>query len=124
MPRAHLASLLLGFATALASAQRATVYAQAPGSPIATGPLPGRPVLADMDRDGHLDIVLACGTCCGSPADPASGKVVWLRNDGRGRFAVADSVTVGPSVRKVAVGDLDGDGLPDVVAAEHDSYAV
>lgn len=89
------------------------------------GPMAGRPVLADMDRDGDLDVVLACGTCCGSRPDPTSGRVVVLCNDGHGVLqANGPGVPIGPSARKVAVGDLDGDGAPDVVAAEHDTFAV
>jgi hypothetical protein len=101
-------------------------FTPGPTSPIATGPMSGRPVLADLDGDLDLDLALACGTCCGSEPHPDSGRVKVFLNDGRGGFRVADEdgVAVGPSVRKVAVGDLDGDGRPDLVACEHDSYLV
>jgi hypothetical protein len=129
MPRRSppLATALLSLLamTANAQAPHDRTFVAAPGSPVLAGPLAGRPVLADMDGDGHLDVVLACGTCCGTPARPDSGRVLVLRNDGTGRLTPVDrGVVVGPSVRKVAVGDLDGDGRPDVVAAEHDRYEV
>lgn len=112
-----------------AAAQSVVVEASArgfsPGVSVFVGPMAGRPVLADMDCDGDLDVVLACGTCCGSRPDPRSGKVVVLENDGSGRLRpLANAVAIGPSARKIAVGDLDGDGLPDVAVAEHDTYAV
>jgi hypothetical protein len=49
-----------------------------------------------------------------------------LLGDGKGRFddAPGSPVKIASSVRKVALGDLDGDGALDVVAAEHDSYAL
>ncbi len=101
-------------------------FVEAPGSPIDVGPMAGRPAVADCNRDGNPDIVVACGTCCGSSPDPRSGHVAVLLGDGKGGFRMAEGVPVkvAPSVRKLALGDLDGDGAVDVVAAEHDSYDV
>jgi hypothetical protein len=93
------------------------------GRPIPVGPLAGRPVLADMNGDRKPDVVVACGTCCGSPADPASGHVVVLLGDGKGGFTPAEGSPhkVESSTRKVVVGDVNGDRRTDVVAASHDS---
>jgi hypothetical protein len=51
---------------------------------------------------------------------------VVLLGDGRGGFRpAADSpIKIGPSVRKVALGDVNRDGKLDVAAAEHNTYLV
>jgi hypothetical protein len=101
-------------------------FAAAPGSPYFVGPMAGRPVLGDMDRDGRLDIVVACGTCCGSKPSPESGHVAVLLNRGKEGFTGVKGprVTVGPSVPKVALADVNADGKLDVLCAEHDTYNV
>ncbi len=97
-------------------------FAQAPGSPIKVGPMTGRPTVADMNRDGHADIVVSCGTCCGSRPREDSGHVVVLLGDGTGAFKPAgERVRVGPGALKVAIGDANGDGNPDALAIEHDT---
>jgi alkyl hydroperoxide reductase subunit AhpC len=102
------------------------VFKMAPGSPIKVGPMAGDPVIADSNHDGNLDIILACGTCCGSPPDPLSGHVQILLGDGRGGFKPAQGspIPVGSSARKVAVGDANRDGHLDIFVAQHESYEV
>jgi hypothetical protein len=93
-------------------------------SPYPVGPMAGRPVVGDVNGDSRPDIVVACGTCCGSRPDDRSGHIVVLLGDGAGSFkpAPATPIKVGSSVRKVALGDLTGDKILDIVAAEHDSH--
>jgi hypothetical protein len=104
----------------------APAFAAAPNSPQMVGPMAGRPAVGDVDGDRVPDLVVACGTCCGSQPDPKSGHVVVLLGDGNGDFrdAPGSPIKAASSVRKVALGDLDGDGHLDFVAAQHDSYDV
>lgn len=101
-------------------------FKQVAGSPIAVGPMAGEPAVGDCNNDGNPDIVLACGTCCGSQPSPLSGHVMILLGDGRGGFtrAKGSPVTVAPSARKVALGDMNKDGKLDILVALHDSYEV
>jgi hypothetical protein len=89
---------------------------------IKVGPMTGRPAVADVNRDGKADIVVACGPCCGSPTSPESGHVVVLLGKGDGDFTWKDRIKVNPSARKVALGDLNGDGVLDMAVASHDTY--
>lgn len=65
--------------------------------------------LADVDHDGHLDVVIS--------NDQPDRKLIYL-NDGKGNFRVAG--TFGDPkwpTRYVTLADLNGDGYPDLIAA-------
>jgi hypothetical protein len=91
-----------------------------------TGTGPSEAVLADVNGDGKLDIVV-------SHVGPDTVSV--LLNNGDGTFQAPRDFAVGPFVRggpstlsglpnfrrDLAVADLNGDGFPDIVAVNHDS---
>ncbi|OUJ73541.1 hypothetical protein BXP70_14190 [Hymenobacter crusticola] len=82
--------------------------------PVGRGPY--QVVLADMDFDGLLDIFTA-----NSNHDPgAAGTVSVRRNLGYGNYYGADQeVPVGSNPHGLALGDLNGDGKLDIVAANY-----
>jgi hypothetical protein len=71
---------------------------------------------ADMNGDGHVDIVTGGGPAADVNAPSANNRVtLWLNAP---LTAVWPSVDIGEatySVRDLALGDLDGDGNPDIV---------
>lgn len=66
-------------------------------------------ILADVNVDGRLDIVTANGA--------ANSVSVFLQNAASpGSFLAGSSLAVGSNASSLAVGDLNFDGLPDIVS--------
>jgi hypothetical protein len=74
--------------------------------PLVAAPItPDQLVLADMDGDGRQDVVAL---------DSAAGKLALFKGRGGGAFGLSQ-VTELAGAADFRVGDLDGDGLPDLV---------
>lgn len=67
-------------------------------------------VATDVDLDGDTDLVLAMGGNCG----PQQENLI-LRNDGQGRLSPLALTGRRAWSVVVAIGDLDGNGLPDLL---------
>ena len=67
--------------------------------------------VADLNGDGFPDLVVA--NHLGTSTSPA-GHVSVLLGNGDGTFRAAVDYDLGSLVNAVAVGDFNGDGIPDL----------
>jgi hypothetical protein len=75
--------------------------------------------VGDFNGDGIPD--LATANCVGSQGNcglgTPTGSVTILLGKGDGTFTLQSSPSVGPFPNSIAVGDFNGDGIPDLVTA-------
>jgi uncharacterized protein (TIGR03437 family) len=85
-------------------------FAAAPGSPVAVGASPIFVAVADLNGDGRLDIVAV---------NSGDNTLTVLLGNGSGGFTTSagSPLAAGLSPASVAVGDFNGDHMPDLVAA-------
>jgi hypothetical protein len=79
--------------------------------------------LADVDRDGHLDIFcaeMAKWTDTARVPDNPGARMWIFHGDGRGNF-LKEQVAAGVDNHESRVADLDGDGDPDLVLKPYES---
>ncbi len=78
--------------------------------------------LADLRRNGKLDIVVTNTYCSATCFD---GGVSVLLGNGDGTFQPAVTYDSGGQIASsVAVGDVDGDGVPDLIVANYRGFTV
>ncbi len=71
---------------------------------------PEIPVVADLNGDGNLDVVIPY---YGNLSGTATGPVV-LQGKGDGTFTVLENYYSGTAVLSAVVADFNGDGMPDI----------
>jgi hypothetical protein len=86
---------------------------QAPQS-YAAGPNPYAVAVGDFNRDGVLDLAV---TNLGAPV--TGGAVSILLGNGDGTFQSPQSYATGSAPQSVAIGDFNGDGVPDLAVADN-----
>jgi hypothetical protein len=92
-------------------------FSAAAGSPFAVGSNPVPVAIGDLSGDGRPDL---------TTANSGSGNVTVLLGNGSGGFSAAGGspFAVGSTPVSVAIGDLNGDGRPDVASANAGSNNV
>ena len=75
----------------------------------------------DLNNDGYADLVTA-NTSLSSK--PGTISVLMNKADGSGTFASAQTYTVGWLPYGVAIGDLNGDGIPDLAVTNYGDNTV
>jgi len=99
------------------NAQQAVLVTR-PGSRISLPNKPSNVALADLDKDGRLDLIVAS-------AEPRA--VTVLRGEKTGapfHAATARVITLSESPGEMVLGDVNGDDRLDVALDSHDSYKV
>ncbi|MDG0810710.1 FG-GAP-like repeat-containing protein [Cohnella rhizosphaerae] len=66
---------------------------------------------ADLDKDGHLDVIVS---------DPINDRIAIFKGNGDGTLqATPQYLTVGLGPRRISIEDLDGDGFPDLAVTSY-----
>lgn len=88
-------------------------FAPAPTVPVQSVPHPHGIAAGDLDRDGHLDLMIDSW---------GQNRLELLRGDGTGRFAEWKMVPVGRHpYQRPRIADVNRDGWPDLLASNLDS---
>jgi hypothetical protein len=96
------------------NASQQPLFTNAPSVAVQGGP--GNVLLADMNSDRKLDLVVAYAR---------ARSITVMEGKGNGQFgAVLSTTTLADPPGEMALGDLNGDGKLDVAVASHDSYGV
>jgi hypothetical protein len=109
-------SMLALAATLLAAPVCAQIELEAPRQYLMSD-RPGALALSDLDGDGDLDLVCARE---GTHLRPATRGLSVLFNQGDGSLGQELRIAMGASPNHVAVDDMTGDGIPDLVATDRD----
>ncbi|MGB8477950.1 MAG: FG-GAP-like repeat-containing protein [Acidobacteriaceae bacterium] len=90
-----------------------------PATVYAVGNQPYSVASGDLNGDGYPDLVTANTNVTG-----ATGTISVLLNNKNGTFASAATYTVGKQPYQVAIGDVNGDGYPDLAVTNYGANTV
>lgn len=85
------------------------------GSPLATGKIPNRVAIGDVNGDGVNDIAVS---------SPDDNNITLFLMSSRGTVASRSTITVGGKPKGLAIRDLNGDGKADVVTTNNGDNTV
>jgi hypothetical protein len=74
--------------------------------------------VADLNGDGNLDLVVAASNVDGTGPFNTKGNVSVLLGNGNGTFKPNVDYTIGAAAASIAIGDLNGDGKPDLIVSD------
>ena len=77
--------------------------------------------VGDLNGDGEEDLAVSN---LGSPSNPFAGSITVLSGNGDGTFAPGLDYPAGEDLNYVAIGDFNGDRMPDLVAVDTQGNAI
>jgi hypothetical protein len=83
---------------------------------------PTAPVVLDLDGDGWDDVVYWSGSDGLVALDGETGAPLWIRRYKGGDTLPPESPLMGPPLAAPVAGDVDGDGVPEILAASADGF--
>jgi hypothetical protein len=100
-------------------------FRQPPGSPFPCGDSPFNVAIGDVNGDGIPDLAIVNSPSSTSDRSGRDGLTILI-GDGRGGFKTMPGSPFATAQRPnmVAIGDLDGDGVADVVVSNPDSDTI
>jgi FG-GAP-like repeat len=95
------------------------------GSPFACGDSPFGVAIGDINGDGNLDLAIVNSPSITSENRGRDGLTILLGN-GRGKFTKMQGspFTTGKSPSRVAIGDINGDGNPDIAVTNYNDNSI
>lgn len=100
-------------------------FQEAPGSPFPAGEAPFAVAIGDLNADGFPDLAVADAPTITAESKGRDGLSILL-GDGTGKFTPMEKnpFKTGRSPSRVAIGDLNGDGINDVALTNYNDRSI